>query len=148
MHFLSTSYKPCTLFTQKLKEVYKKLKENGENFEVVFIPLEDEEESFKKELESVPWLSLPIKDKTSWKLIKYFELSKLPTFLVIGPDGKTLHPNAAEAIEDHGIDTYPFTPEKFSELDEIARPRRHLKHLSQFWCLAIKILSLRKMEIR
>jgi len=111
------------LFNQKLKEVYKNLKENGENFEVVFIPLDDEEESFKKELESVSWLSLPLKDKTSLKLVKYFELSKLPSFVVIGPDGKTLHPNAADAIEDHGIDAYPFTPEKFSELDEIAKAK-------------------------
>jgi nucleoredoxin len=111
------------LFNQKLKEVYKKLKENGENFEIVFIPLDNEEESFKKELESVPWLSLPLKDKTCAKLIQYFKLSVLPTLVVIGTDGKTLHPNAAEAIEDHGVDAYPFTPEKFSELDEIAKAK-------------------------
>jgi len=123
LHFCATSYRACTLFTQKLKEVYKKLKENGENFEVVFIPLDDEEDAFKKELESVPWLSLPLKDKTCAKLIQYFELSGLPTLVIIGPDGKTLHPNAAEAIEDHGIDAYPFTPEKFSELDEIAKAK-------------------------
>lgn len=89
----------------------------------MLIPLDDEEESFKKELESAPWLSLPIKDKTCVKLIKYFELSDLPTLVIIGPDGKTLHPNVAEAIEDHGIDAYPFTPEKFSELDEIAKAK-------------------------
>lgn len=123
LHFFTTSYRACTLFTQKLREVYKKLKENGENFEVVFIPLDDEEESFKKELESVPWLSLPLKDKTCAKLIQYFELSELPTLVIIGPDGKTLHPNAAEAVEDHGVDAYPFTPEKFSELDEIAKAK-------------------------
>ncbi|KAK2364010.1 aminopeptidase M1 [Trifolium repens] len=35
----------------QLKDVYKKLKEKGENFEVVFIPLDDEEESLKKDLE-------------------------------------------------------------------------------------------------
>jgi len=89
----------------------------------VFIPLDDEEDAFKKELESVPWLSLPLKDKTCAKLIQYFELSELPTLVIIGPDGKTLYPNAAEAIEDHGVDAYPFTPEKFSELDEIAKSK-------------------------
>jgi nucleoredoxin len=87
------------------------------------MPLDDEEESLKKELEGLPWLSLPIKDKTCAKLIQYFELSDLPTLVIIGPDGKTLHPNVAEAVEDHGIDAYPFTPEKFVELDEITKAK-------------------------
>jgi nucleoredoxin len=43
--------------------------------------------------------------------------------VIIGPDGKTLHPNVVEAIEDHGIDAYPFTPEKFVELNEIAKAK-------------------------
>ncbi|WJX87605.1 protein-disulfide reductase [Trifolium repens] len=123
LYFFATSYRSCALFTQQLKEVYEKLKTKGENFEVVFIPLDDEEESFKEELESVPWLSLPLKDKTCAKLIQYFELSKIPTLVIIGPDGKTLHTNVVEAIEDHGIDAYPFTPEKFVELNEIAKAK-------------------------
>jgi len=104
-------------------EVYEKLKAKGENFEVVLIPLDEDEESFKKVLESVPWLSLPFKDKFCGKLAQYFELSTLPTLVIIGPDGKTLNPNVAEAIEDHGVDAYPFTPEKFVELDEILKAR-------------------------
>jgi nucleoredoxin len=124
LYFFVTSYRSCALFTQQLKEVYEKLKTKGENFEVVFIPLDDdEEESFKEELENVPWLSLPLKDKTCAKLIQYFELSEIPTLVIIGPDGKTLHPNVVEAIEDHGIDAYPFTPEKFVELNEIAKAK-------------------------
>jgi nucleoredoxin len=43
--------------------------------------------------------------------------------VIIGPDGKTLHPNDAEAVADHGIDAFPFTPETFVELDEIAMAR-------------------------
>jgi nucleoredoxin len=130
LYFFVTSYRSCALFTQQLKEVYEKLKTKGENFEVVFIPLDDdEEESFKEELESVPWLSLPLKDKTCAKLIRYFELSEMPTLVIIGPDGKTLHPNVAEAIADHGIDAYPFTPEKFVELDEIAKAKEAIQTL-------------------
>ncbi|KAL2344342.1 hypothetical protein Fmac_005627 [Flemingia macrophylla] len=110
-------------FTQRLVEVYEKLKVKGENFEVVLIFLEDDEGSFKEGLESVPWLSLPFKDKICGKLSRYFELSTLPTLVIIGPDGKTLHLNVAEAIVEHGIDAYPFTPEKFAELDEIMKAK-------------------------
>ncbi|XP_073219884.1 probable nucleoredoxin 1 [Cicer arietinum] len=123
LYFCANSYRSCTTFTSQLKDVYKKLKAEGENFEVVVIPLDDEEESLEKELESVHWLSLPIKDKTCAKLVQYFELSALPTLVIIGPNGKTLHPNAAEIIEDHGITAYPFTPEKLAELEEIEKAK-------------------------
>lgn len=123
LYFCATSYKSCSDFTSQLVEVYEKLKAKGENFEVVLMPLDDDEELFTKSLESMPWLSLPFKDKTCGKLIRYFELSTLPTLVIIGPDGKTLNPNVTEAIEEHGVNAYPFTPEKFSELDEIMKAK-------------------------
>lgn len=123
LYFSVNSYRGCTDFTPQLVEVYEKLKAMGENFEVVLISLEDDEESFKEGLQSVPWLSLPFKDKICAKLARYFELSTLPTLVIIGPDGKTLHPNVAEAIEEHGVASYPFTPEKFAELDEITKAK-------------------------
>ncbi|KAK8529442.1 hypothetical protein V6N13_102360 [Hibiscus sabdariffa] len=122
LYFSASSFKPSADFTPKLAEVYKKLKDKGENFEVVIISLEDEEESFKESF-AAPWLALPFKDKSCEKLARYFELSTLPTVVIIGPDGKTLHPNAADAIEEHGIEAYPFTPEKFAELKEIEKAK-------------------------
>ncbi|XP_020228433.1 probable nucleoredoxin 1 [Cajanus cajan] len=123
LYFCMNLYGSCSDFTPRLVEVYNKLKAKGENFEVVLISLEEDEESFKEGFESAPWLSLPFKDKICGKLARFFELSTLPTLVIIGPDGKTLHPNVAEAIEDHGIDAYPFTPEKFAELDGIMKAK-------------------------
>ncbi|KAL5543730.1 hypothetical protein UlMin_007514 [Ulmus minor] len=74
-----------------------------ESFEIVMLCLEDndeEEESFSKAFASMPWLALPFKDKT-W------------------PDGKTLHQNAAYAIEEYGTLAYPFTPERLAEHPKI-----------------------------
>ncbi|KAK8655447.1 hypothetical protein V6N13_108022 [Hibiscus sabdariffa] len=122
LYFSMASFHPSADYTQKLAEVYKKLKEKGENFEVVAISLEDGEEPFKKSF-GAPWFALPFKDKTCKKLARYFELSAVPTIVIIGPDGKTLHPNAADAIDDHGVEAYPFTPEKFAELEEIVKAK-------------------------
>ncbi|KAE8716546.1 putative nucleoredoxin 1-2 [Hibiscus syriacus] len=122
LYFSAFSFKPSADFTLKLAEVYKKLKEKGEDFEVVMISIEDKEESFKESF-GAPWLALPFKDKNCEKLARYFELSGLPTVVIIGPDGKTLHPNAADAIDEHGIEAYPFTPEKFAELKEIEKAK-------------------------
>ncbi|KAI3812473.1 hypothetical protein L1987_17183 [Smallanthus sonchifolius] len=123
LYFILSTFKKSSDFTSTLVKVYNELKAKDCNFEIVMIPLDDDEESFKKELDSVSWFSLPFKDKKREKLVRYFELSTLPTVVIIGTDGKTLHPNVADAIEEHGINAYPFTPDKFSELEKIEKAR-------------------------
>ncbi|XP_057810981.1 probable nucleoredoxin 1 isoform X2 [Salvia miltiorrhiza] len=129
LYFLLATYNGCIAFKPKLMEVYKSLREKGENFEIVMIPLDDDEPSFQEEFASLPWLSLPVKDKCCSKLVRYFELNSLPTLVAIGPDGKTLHSNVVEAIEEHGVKAYPFTPERFAELEEIEKARREAQTL-------------------
>ncbi|PON35925.1 DnaJ-like [Parasponia andersonii] len=123
LYFSVTSDDSCREFTTTLVDVYNALKERGEKFEVVLLSLDDEDDEFKQGFETIPWLALPFKDKNVEKLTSYFELSAIPTLVIIGPDGKTLNPNVAELIEEHGIDAYPFTPEKISELAEIAKAK-------------------------
>lgn len=129
LYFILSTFKRSSDFTSTLVEAYNKLKAKDSNFEIVMIPLDDGEESFKKELNSVPWFSLPFKDKKCEKLVRYFELSTLPTVVIIGPDGKTLHTNVADAIEEHGVNAYPFTPEKFSELEQIEKAKMEAQTL-------------------
>ncbi|XP_052204586.1 probable nucleoredoxin 1 isoform X5 [Diospyros lotus] len=124
LYFVVDDHRRCTEFTTKLVEVYRKIKDKGENFEVVLVWLDDEEEeSFKQSFDAMPWLALPFKDKSCEKLARYFELRALPTLTIIGPDGKTLHPNVAELVEEHGVEAYPFSPEKVAELAEIEKAR-------------------------
>ncbi|PIN25109.1 Thioredoxin, nucleoredoxin [Handroanthus impetiginosus] len=129
LYFVLATFNGCLAFNPKLIEVYKSLREKGENFEIVMVPLDDDEASFKEKFENMPWFSLPLKDKCCAKLVRYFELESLPTLAVIGPDGKTLHSNVVEAIEEHGVKAYPFTPEKFVELEEIEKARREAQTL-------------------
>ncbi|WJZ80820.1 hypothetical protein VitviT2T_000705 [Vitis vinifera] len=129
LYFSLSSYNACQEFTTTLAEVYEELRAKGESFEIVMISLDDEEQSFKKYFESMPWFALPFNDKSCGKLARYFKLRVLPTLVVIGQDGKTLHSNVAEAIEQHGIQAYPFTPEKFVELEEIEKAKREAQTL-------------------
>ncbi|XP_022141888.1 probable nucleoredoxin 1 [Momordica charantia] len=123
LYFSVNGHEPCDEFTPTLVEAYKKLKEKGENFEIVLISLDDEDEDFKEAFKTMPWLALPFKDEKCEKLIHYFELGDIPTLVIIGQDGKTLNANAAELIEEHGIDAYPFTPEKLEKLAEIQKAK-------------------------
>ncbi|XP_010243057.1 PREDICTED: probable nucleoredoxin 1 [Nelumbo nucifera] len=123
LYFCSSFYGSCVEFTKEFVGIYNELKEKAESFEVVLISLDDDEESYKKSFEIVPWLALPFKDKSISKLVRYFELSTVPTLVIIGTDGKTLHSNAVKIIEEHGIQGYPFTAEKLAELAEIEKAR-------------------------
>ncbi|KAG5522182.1 hypothetical protein RHGRI_034385 [Rhododendron griersonianum] len=129
LYFVQSSYKKCVKFTLKLIEVYENLKAKGEKFEVVMIPFDNKEESFIQGFEKMPWLSLPFKDKSCVKLARSFEIKTIPALVIIGPDGRTLQPDVVEAIEEHGIETYPFTPEKFSELEEKDKAKRDAQTL-------------------
>lgn len=129
LYFSLSSYKSCVDFTSKLVKVYEKLKAKGEGFEIVLLSLDDDEEIFKQGFGSMPWFALPFKDRSCEKLARYFELSTVPTLVIIGPDGKTLHSNVVDAIEEHGILAYPFTPEKFAELLEIEKAKQEAQTL-------------------
>lgn len=121
--FSISSFNSCSEFAKSLKEMYLKLKENGENFEVVLVSLDDEESSYEQGFADMPWLAIPFKDKICDKLVRYFELDSIPTLVVIGSDGKTLNSNVAELIEEHGIEAYPFSPEKLEEIAEKEKAR-------------------------
>nr|GMD63210.1 probable nucleoredoxin 1 [Ipomoea batatas] len=129
LYFSMATYGGCSDFTPKLREVYQELKEKNANFEIVMIPLDDDVESFKEAFESLPWFSVPLGDRSCDKLVRYFELSSLPTLVIIGPDGKTLQSNVAEAVEEHGALVYPFTPEKFAEVEEIEKAKKEKQTL-------------------
>ncbi|KAF7123899.1 hypothetical protein RHSIM_Rhsim12G0116700 [Rhododendron simsii] len=129
LYFAESSYRKCVKFTPKLVEVYEKLKAKGEKFEVVMIPFDDDEESFNQSFEKMPWLSLPYDDKSCVKLARYFDIPTIPALAIIGPDGRTLQSDVVEAIEEHGTETYPFTPEKFSELEEKDKAKRDAQTL-------------------
>ncbi|PSS28624.1 Nucleoredoxin like [Actinidia chinensis var. chinensis] len=125
LYFASSSSQRSLRFTPKLVEVHKKLKAEGEeNFEVVMIPLDDDEESFKQ-----GFYIVPVNDKSIEKLTRYFEVQTLPTLVIIGPDGKTLRDDVVETIEEHGAEAYPFTPEKFAQLEEKEKAKREAQTL-------------------
>lgn len=118
LYFTLHCHEHCDKFTPTLIEAYNKLKAKGENFEIVMISLDDEDEDFKEEFKTMPWLALPFNDEKCQELKLYFEVTDIPALVIVGTDGKTSNPNAVKLIKEHGIDAYPFTPEKLDELAE------------------------------
>ncbi|CAL4939875.1 unnamed protein product [Urochloa decumbens] len=124
--FVVNGYGPVVEFTDVLAKIYEKLKEVGEKFEVVAVSLDSDESSFNESFAKMPWLAIPQGDKMCEKLVSYFELSSLPTLVLIGTDGKTLNTNVADIIEEHGFDAwegFPFSSEKLEILAEKAKAK-------------------------
>ncbi|KAJ4982157.1 hypothetical protein NE237_032994 [Protea cynaroides] len=124
LYFSMSSYNSCLEFSPLLIDVYNRLKGRGESFEVVLVSLDDEdEELYKEDFDIMPWLALPYGSKTRDKLARYFNVTNLPTLVIISPDGKTLNFNAAEVVENHGIHAFPFTPTRLEELAVIEKAK-------------------------
>lgn len=115
LYFSRHGHERCDDFTPILIEAYNQLKEKEENFEIVLISLDDEDEDFKEAFKTMPWLALPFEDETRQKLKRFIQVSKIPMLVIIGQDGKISNLNAVELIKARGIDAYPFTPEKLEE---------------------------------
>jgi hypothetical protein len=147
--FVVNGFGPIDDLTADLAKIYEKLKEVGEKFEVVTVSLDSDESAFNESFSNMPWLAIPHNDKMCEKLVRYFELSTLPTLVLIGPDGKTLNNNIAEIIMvlTHGRGS-PSMLRRWKFLPRRQRLKQHHKPWSPFWSVVIWTLSLGRMEQR
>eukprot|EP00286_Rhodomonas_abbreviata_P004430 CAMPEP_0181333340 /NCGR_PEP_ID=MMETSP1101-20121128/25619_1 /TAXON_ID=46948 /ORGANISM="Rhodomonas abbreviata, Strain Caron Lab Isolate" /LENGTH=419 /DNA_ID=CAMNT_0023443133 /DNA_START=47 /DNA_END=1306 /DNA_ORIENTATION=- len=110
---------PCKGFTPILGETYKKIVAKRSDFEVVFVSGDKSEAEFKSYHAGMPWLALPFNNKKGTAgLNSAFGVSGIPTFVLVGPDGKTLtkEGRAAVGADPDGAE-FPWLPKPINELD-------------------------------
>ncbi|KAK3248795.1 hypothetical protein CYMTET_41753 [Cymbomonas tetramitiformis] len=110
---------PCKGFTPKLAETYKKLQADGKSFEVIFVSSDRDEEGFKEYFGEMPWLALPFSErKQKERLSQYFDVSGIPSFVMLSPELKVIDKNArgAVAADPEGKD-FPWYPKPVTEID-------------------------------
>jgi len=83
---------PCRGFTPQLVETYKALqKANGNQFEIIFVSSDRDEEAFKAYHGEMPWLAMPFSDrKRKDELCKAFKISGIPSLIMVDIDGKVI----------------------------------------------------------
>ena len=109
---------PCRNFTPILAAAYDELKGRGEEFEIIFISGDQDQESFDEYYDTMPWLALPFEDVLRGSLAQYFNIETIPQLVIIGADGKTINANATQLISLYGADSFPFTEERVIELQK------------------------------
>lgn len=127
---------PCRFFTPELVKTYEKMKEDGKNFEFIFISSDRDEESFKSYYDTMPWLALPFKepgDSRKKELSQTFSVNGIPTLIILDENGKEITSNGRReaAADTEGAD-FPWYPKPVNELTGSTAPE-----LNEFPCLVL-----------
>lgn len=113
---------PCRGFTPVLAKIYTKFKElhaQKDNFEIVFVSSDRNEEAFKEYFAEMPWLALPF-DRRELKaaLGKRFKVRGIPTFVILdGENGEVITANGREVVsEDEECENFPWRPKPLDQV--------------------------------
>ncbi|GFP80095.1 probable nucleoredoxin 1 [Phtheirospermum japonicum] len=118
VYFSNSDCGACEEFTPRLVKVYSQLLQVNE-FEIVFVPSEVDNESFEAFFSNMPWLAIPFSDSETCKhLDELFKVNVIPHLVIVDQNGEVLTDNGKEVIEDYGAQGYPFTPQRFEEIKE------------------------------
>lgn len=101
-----------------------------DDFEIIFVSADEDDEMFKEYFSEMPWLAIPFSDSDARDhLDELFRVTGIPHLVMIDKDGKVLTDNGVEIIREYGVEGFPFTPEKIKELkeqEELARREQSL----------------------
>jgi len=112
---------PCRSFTPKLAEWYKSMKADlGDKFEIVFCSGDHDEDGMKsyyKEQSDAggDWLCLPWESKDN--LDEIFEVSGIPTFIIVDPEGKVINKSGRSLVGKKGAEDFPWHPPAVGDLE-------------------------------
>ena len=109
---------PCRGFTPVLAELYKKLTDEGKNFEIVFISSDRSEADFNEYFGEMPWKALPFSDRDrKAALSKKFKVQGIPNLVILNPDGSILNAKGTEAVRsDKNGTNFPWKPKSLFEI--------------------------------
>lgn len=106
---------PCRNFTPKLVECYEKARAVGKKFEVVFVSSDSNKAGFESYYESMKtsvgdqFLALDFEKRDLKSNISdVFDVSGIPTLILLRPDGTVINEDGLSAVARAGIDAFPW----------------------------------------
>lgn len=81
---------PCRAFTPELIKTYNKVNEQGKKFEIIFCSSDRSEDDFNSYFGTMPWLALPYDDSRKKALSRHFDISGIPSLVLVEGDAKTI----------------------------------------------------------
>ncbi|XP_019347473.1 nucleoredoxin isoform X1 [Alligator mississippiensis] len=111
---------PCRSLTRVLVESYRKIKEAGQKFEIVFVSADRSEDSFKQYFSEMPWLAVPYSDEARRsRLNRLYGIQGIPTLIVLDPKGDVItRQGRVEVLNDIECREFPWHPKPVLELTD------------------------------
>ncbi|XP_043855662.1 nucleoredoxin [Dromiciops gliroides] len=111
---------PCRSLTRVLVESYRKIKESGQKFEIIFVSADRSEDSFKQYFSEMPWLAVPYTDEARRsRLNRLYGIQGIPTLIVLDPKGEMItRQGRVEVLNDEDCREFPWHPKPVLELSD------------------------------
>uniref|UniRef100_A0A7S4GLY1 Thioredoxin domain-containing protein n=1 Tax=Oxyrrhis marina TaxID=2969 RepID=A0A7S4GLY1_OXYMA len=109
---------PCRGFTPQLAKAYATWKEKGMNVEVIFVSGDKDQSSFDEYYGEMPWIAVPFEDKRCKQWNKQFEVSGIPTVVILDTDNSVINKDGRGTIAgDFEGKTFPWHPPLIGDLE-------------------------------
>ncbi|XP_059722253.1 nucleoredoxin [Haemorhous mexicanus] len=111
---------PCRSLTRVLVESYRKIKESGQKFEILFVSADRSEDSFKQYFSEMPWVAVPYADEARRsRLNRLYGIQGIPTLIVLDPKGEVItRQGRVEVLNDVECREFPWHPKPVLELTD------------------------------
>ncbi len=116
---------PCRMFTPKLSDSYTKLKESRDDFELVFVSSDRDENAFNEYFDTMSFCALPYEHREAKATIsKLFQVQGIPTLIMLGPvsdesgNRPLINKNIRKFIENEEFSEFPFHKKKYGDVED------------------------------
>lgn len=100
---------PCRQFTPQVIETYKKIKESGKEFEIVFVSCDRAEKQFGEYFATMPWLSTGFEDERNDSIQGFCHVNGIPQLTLVSENGTVISHNGRQAIaSDPNGENFPW----------------------------------------
>uniref|UniRef100_UPI00358FAD39 nucleoredoxin isoform X2 n=1 Tax=Myxine glutinosa TaxID=7769 RepID=UPI00358FAD39 len=118
LYFSANWCPPCKAFTPLLCETYRRVREAGKKFEIIFVSSDRSEESFQQYFGEMPWLAVPYADtQRRESLGKLYSIQGIPSLILLDPGGHLITSTGRVALLDDRLGLrFPWEPAALSQL--------------------------------
>uniref|UniRef100_H3ACF5 Nucleoredoxin n=1 Tax=Latimeria chalumnae TaxID=7897 RepID=H3ACF5_LATCH len=111
---------PCRGLTRVLVESYRKIKEAGQKFEIIFVSADRSEDSFKQYFSEMPWLAVAYSDEARRsRLNRLYGIQGIPTLIILDPKGEVItRQGRVEVLNDLDCKEFPWHLKPVLELTD------------------------------
>lgn len=133
--YFSGNWDPqCRNFTHLLANVYKQLRSEGSELEIVFVSCDEDIDAFNDYRAHMPWLSIPYSDMEVKKALNQrFNIEGMPCLVILQPkcgkDEVELR-DGVELVYRYGVRAFPFTKERLEDLQRENREKHEKQNIT------------------